>query len=337
MGQPTPERSTSVASFFGSSGLVPSSTSPTGFRLSDLLFKNRGRSGGPALSAPVGALEIDQMATRLRRMRSGVLTWARVVDGWTRHNMPAGPSRGGYRWRPTFVTLTYAASDSWEPKQISRFLACVSEWARRQGERIPYVWTLELQERGAPHYHLILWVPRHLMLPKPDKRGWWPWGSSRIGGKDKRGGAVMEVSRPVAYMAKYVSKGEASIGAHTLPKGARICGRGGLPRASDEAREARWWRMPKWLRDALPLEGGVLAKRCRPEWRVRDALGRLTTWVTERGESLLRREWASFDGVLEMVHAAGELIASPWRSAFCRVTGRVYCWRVDHVEVHCAG
>lgn len=272
-----------------SSGLVPSSTSHTQGFCSRLK------------PAPDGAFEIDAFAGRMKRMRAGVMTWSRVCTEW------AGLS--GKRYRPTFLTLTYAAVDGWEPKHISRFLACLNEWARRQRERIPYVWTVELQERGAPHYHLILWVPRRLMLPKPDKRGWWPHGSSRIGGKKRKGGGVMEIMRPVAYIAKYCSKGADSCAALPLPKGIRISGRGGLPRASEQAREARWWSLPKWLRDAIPLDLRVLARRASVVFggaRVTGAGGRLIAWVSELGEAF----------------------ESPWASRWCPVLRRLSIWRV---------
>lgn len=280
MGQGTP-----AASEASALGLVPSGTSPT--------------RGLPALvfQPPAGAFVIDQEAARMRRMRSGVLTWARLSDEWT--------ATTGRRWWSCMVTLTYGPSASWEPRHISQFLACVAEWARRQGIRLPYTWVMELTKAGVPHYHVLLWVPRGYRLPKPDRRGWWPHGSTRI----------EQARSAVGYVAKYVSKGWGPEALHALPKGARISGRGGLPRCSEQRREAQWWRLPGWLREYLPLDRARipsmlgLARRCPAALRARlhDGTGRLTSWITE----------------------AGELLASPWVARFCIATRRVYCWRVS--------
>lgn len=236
------------------------------------------------------------MASRLRRMRTGVLTWARVANEWT--------ATTGRRWWSCMVTLTYGPSASWEPRHISHFLSCVAEWARRRGIRLPYTWVMELTQAGVPHYHVLLWVPRGYRLPKPDSRGWWSHGSTRI-----------EAARnAVGYVAKYVSKGWGADALLTLPKGARISGRGGLPKSSPQRREAVWWRLPSWLREYLPLDRARdrsmlgLARRAAPALRARldDGTGRLTSWITE----------------------AGELLASPWVARFCSVTRRTFVWRI---------
>jgi hypothetical protein len=148
----------------------------------------------------------------------------------------------GHRFWPCFVTLTYADGDTWAPNHIRSFLDNLRHWSHRRGIRkLRYVWTAELQDRGAVHYHLILWVPHHVRrLPMPDSSGWWPHGSSRI-----------ERARDaVAYVAKYVSKGgevDQDGCLKALPKGARLHGSGGLSGASRAIRS--WWMGPQWLRD----------------------------------------------------------------------------------------
>lgn len=42
-----------------------------------------------------------------------------------------------------------------------------------------YIWVLEAQERGVPHYHLILVLPKGVSIKFPDKSNW-HWGSSNI-------------------------------------------------------------------------------------------------------------------------------------------------------------
>jgi len=264
-------------------GLVLSSTSHTvGFP--DRLF-----------TPPSGALAIDAEAARLKRMRAGVMTWARVC---TEH---CGSS--GRRWRALFVTLTYADSGSWAPKQISSFLMTVSAWARRSGFAIPYVWTMELQKRGAPHYHLILWVPHGVYLPKPDQRRWWVHGSTNV---------VPVKGAAAPYIAKYVSKGpDASGTRHELPKGSRVFGKGGLPRASLAARVARWWAQPAWTRENAPLSALTLA-----------------SGLARRVSAAFRKAWQSSDPCPSFISEAGELLFSPWRSSWCPVRRQLFVWRV---------
>lgn len=294
-------------------GLVSSSTSSGDDRVS------------AALRVPAGAVELDAVAGRMKRMRAAVLTWARISDQWT--------AKTGYRYRPLFVTLTYAAGDAWEPKAISDYLKRLDSWKHSMQRKhgctihIPYVWTLELQKRGAPHYHLVVWLPSFLYLPKPDElftltsrsgrvrvcSPMWPWGDSQT---------VVIKWGAVPYIAKYVSKGPLEQGqAHELPTGARVHGTGGVPRQSIESREARWWRLPAWLRDALPLSSLTmvtgLARRSVQVFKAKvrePRTGRFAAFFSE----------------------AGELFASPWAVRFCRITGRTFIWRIDDVSRTCA-
>lgn len=170
---------------------------------------------------------VDRVASRLRRMRRATLTAAKEVE--------ARSLRPGFRkpWA-VGVTLTYRDGSDWNGRQISDCIKRVSQWAARRGIVVPYVWVAELQKRGAVHYHAIFWVPRGFTLPKPDKQGWWPHGSTRI--ELLRCGA--------AYASKYASKGEDG---RRFPKGLRLHGRGGLD--ASERMAVRWWCLGKWVRD----------------------------------------------------------------------------------------
>ena len=139
----------------------------------------------------------------------------------------------GFRVVPMMLTLTYTEAWLWDPLQVSRLIADVREWCRRRGWNPAYVWVMELQQRGAPHYHVIFWMRADLYLPKPDKRGWWPYGMTH----------VTRARRPVGYLLKYVSKLQTQF---SFPRGARIHGRGGL--SQDERMTVRWWVMPRYQR-----------------------------------------------------------------------------------------
>jgi hypothetical protein len=131
------------------------------------------------------------------------------------------------------LTLTYRPDVEWAPGQISEVVRHIRQYLKRRGIPMRQVWVQEFTKKGRPHYHMLLWLPLGLTLPKPDKRGWWPYGMTKI----------EWAKNAVGYIAKYASKGDSL----SLPaKGARMHGNGGL---TDEAlQEQRWWKLPSWLR-----------------------------------------------------------------------------------------
>lgn len=207
-------------------GLVPSKTSVT----------------APAILDPADGrieIEVDQLAQRSRRMRKSIITGARL------HVEEA--SKGSHRGRWCMVTATYADGRDCSPRDISGLVGAFRRYFNRAGAAkrhgaMRYLWTLELTKRKRPHYHLLVWLPNGFRFPKPDKRGWWPHGMTRI-----------EVARnAVGYLAKYASKFTAEAAAY-LPKGFRTHAVGGL--GDESKRELRWWKAPTDAREAL----GVLA------------------------------------------------------------------------------
>jgi len=99
---------------------------------------------------------------------------------------------------------------------------------------VRYQWVLELTRAGVPHYHLLLWVPRGLSVPKPDKAGWWRHGLTR----------VERARRPVGYLVKYTSKGLGDSCTGEIPRGARLFG---CANVGDERHEVKRARLPAWL------------------------------------------------------------------------------------------
>lgn len=191
-------------------------------------------------SAASQAVRIHTQQTRLIRLKKGVMTTARLVN-----DRLAAES---IRWRPVMVTLTYADSDGWAPDHISQFINRVQMFAKRRGFKLPYVWVMELQKRGAPHYHVLFWIPARLYFPKADRQGWWVHGSTRID----------RVKNAVGYVAKYASKLQSKDGVE-MPRGARIHGVGGINK--HEKRVVAWWKLPKDLRQGD--EGSVFWRRAK--------------------------------------------------------------------------
>lgn len=229
---------------------------------------------------------VDPQGSRLKKMRSGILTAAGLIV--------ARLGASGQRWKPAMVDLTYADADAFDPRQLSGLMKHIREWAKRRGlPPLPYVWVLERGEkRGRLHYHLLIWLPKGVTLPKPDKQGWWPWGHTRIAW----------ARRAVGYLAKYATKGPRDGSGPFFPKGARIHGKGGL--TAVERSQCAWWRAPAWVKQAWPrwedqprpAPGGGWVSRVLGDWLpspwklVGFDLGRpVIEWDPARGLAILGR------------------------------------------------
>lgn len=210
-------------------GFIPSSTSQTASRKELLL-------------CPVEA--------RLKQMKKSVLNSARLLRA----------SLEGGSYRMAMVTLTYRKVGEWRPNHMSAFMDHVRTYMKRRFDlRTRYVWVAELQERGAVHYHCLIWLPKGVTLPKPDKRGWWPHGMTR----------VEWAKKAIGYLTKYVSKLQSKTVA--FPRGLRICGSGGLD--ADGRNERAWWRLPNYVREVWgiadcvrPAVGGGFVAKASGEW-----------------------------------------------------------------------
>lgn len=175
-------------------------------------------------------IRVDREASRLKRLRCSVLTAARL-------HVQERP-----RWRVLMLTLTYRPDVQWAPGQVSSVVRHIRQWLARKGHDMRFVWVQEFTKKGKPHYHMLIWLPLGLSLPKPDKQGWWPHGFTRI----------EWAKNAVGYIAKYASKGDSL----ALPaKGARMHGNGGLTGCA--LVEQRWWKLPGWLRHRVKPSDGV--------------------------------------------------------------------------------
>ena len=181
---------------------------------------------------------------------------------------------GSGRVVPWLVTLTYAEVDGWGRKHVSEYMNCVRKWGARNGFVVPYAWVAELQKRGAVHYHVVVWLPVRMQLPKADKAGWWRYGMSQR----------VRAQKPVGYLLKYATKGDGG----TFPRGLRLYGYGGLTGAG---RAVRYWLcLPGWVH-----------QRARSFRRVTRLPGGL--WVAEDTGEVWRSPWefVRFDADSQMV------------------------------------
>jgi hypothetical protein len=175
-------------------------------------------------------MRIDREASRLKRLRCSVLTAARLHV------------KQKARWKVAMLTLTYAPQHDWAAFQVSDLVRHIRKYLARKGIEMRYVWVQEFTKKGRPHYHLLLWLPLGITLPKPDKRGWWPFGFTKI-----------EWARnAIGYIAKYASKADSL---HPPARGARMHGNGGV--TGDDLLEQRWWKLPTWCRALADVQDRV--------------------------------------------------------------------------------
>lgn len=155
---------------------------------------------------PINSLENLNLIRRVKRMHRSVRA---VID----QNNADTPIEMGLN-RCAFITLTYRPDAEWEKRQITQVQKCYQEWGRRRDIIISLVWVLELTKKGTPHYHMLLWLPKGITPPMPDKQGWWKHGMSN----------ATWLKKPSRYIAKYFSKSASKDGLYAFPKGARLFG-----------------------------------------------------------------------------------------------------------------
>lgn len=142
-----------------------------------------------------------------------------------------------------FVTPTYVGVDDWKADHISAALHLYRQWCTSHGYRCRYIWVGELQQRGAVHYHLLVWLPRGVQMPKWDlahtlasgkvKPAFWQHGWTN----------TQRAKAGVGYLMKYLSKlGELT----RFPKGMRLYGVGGLCQTGRVVRA--WYNLPEWAK-----------------------------------------------------------------------------------------
>jgi hypothetical protein len=189
---------------------------------------------------------VDAAEARLKRVRHATMTSARLLEV----DMVV-MRRGGFRWQAWMTGFTYRPGELWRARDISDCLRQMRRYVRARGVPFLYVWVAEIQEQRAAlrpgdlvkgtvlHYHLVVWLPHRMSLPKADKQGWWRHGST----------SRSVARRPVGYVMKYASKGGCL---DYVPSGARMTGFGGLSKPGRS--ERAWWMSPAWVRDRWTQE-----------------------------------------------------------------------------------
>jgi hypothetical protein len=141
---------------------------------------------------------------------------------------------------PCFVTLTYPAVYSGDPKVWKRHLDNFIKRLARKFPNVAGVWKLEPQKRGAPHFHLMIWGAPYVDLLQFVPMAWYEvvgsndgnhllWHMGALGNGNKHCVQQVEKVRGVFwYASKYMSK--------------EVSGWGDV---------GRWWGV--FFRERLPL------------------------------------------------------------------------------------
>jgi len=208
-----------------------------------------------------------------------------------------------HRWYAAMITATYTDDAFWSPNDIGKLTRSIQKYAWRKWRVVvPYVWVIETTKKGRPHYHVMVWLPSGKRLPMPDRQGWWPHGMTSIDGKSRNKGKGQKnpVRSAVAYLVKYASKANSEC---PFPRGARICGKGGLTPVN--RLKMAWRGLPEYVRDQLGLHdrptrvrGGGFAPRSFAEY-VTDSV-----WSWGKRDYVVRGYWQAVDPLV--------VIESPW-------------------------
>lgn len=214
---------------------------------------------------------------RLKRLQKTVRVSAQVIQEHLQNK--------GYRFKTAMVTLTYRDDVVWTAKQVTSYIKCVREWARRKGITVHYVWVLELTKKGRPHYHVMWWLPKGVSMPKADKQGWW-----------KHGFTKSEWARsPVGYLCKYTSKGVDKESWGKIPRGSRLHGNGGFNAPLRLVKA--WYCAPAWVRAIISFNDKA-RKKGRYWVNVRSGMGIQSPYSYSWQDRTLR--WIGFSDPVDI-------------------------------------
>lgn len=215
---------------------------------------------------------------RLKRLQKTVRVSAQVIQENLQDNHVPH--------KTAMVTLTYRPDVEWSAKQITGYIKCVMQWAKRRGYSIYYVWVLELTKKGRPHYHVMWWLPRGVTMPKADKIRWWSHGMTKS-----------EWARsPVGYLCKYTSKGIDPKSVGKIPPRARLHGNGGFTAALKLVKA--WHCAPAWVKELISLSDKT-RKKGRYWVNLRSGMGIASPYVFDWLGRTLR--WVGFSDPVDVL------------------------------------
>lgn len=183
---------------------------------------------------------------------------------------------------PLFVTLTYPGTFPVDPKDWKRHIDTFSKRFCRRFPNAGFIWKLEPQKRGAPHFHLLAWdssltpVEFYAYLKNWIKTAWY----EVVGSGDERhlrAGTGVEIVRSfqgvMYYASKYMSKAvDGEVWGHP-GRWWGVVGRTNIPYAE---KLVAWLcsgdvnALIRWIQDFRNLE----RRPCNSRWAVVEAPGK---------------------------------------------------------------
>lgn len=122
--------------------------------------------------------------------------------------------------KATFVTLTYHHGHESDTRKAIKDFMTFLQYLRDTTPGVNYIWRLEMQKRGAPHFHLILFFPAALKnielgpLSRRLSKSWNRIADPTSKAHKKYGCKVEEVHssrKCFAYLSKYIAKESAEV------------------------------------------------------------------------------------------------------------------------------
>jgi len=116
---------------------------------------------------------------------------------------------------PVFITLTYHHGHKKNPRIAVKHLNTWLQHIRNRVPRFFYIWRLELQKRGAPHFHIICFFEKGNLLLEDDafisdlERAWHRIADPKSRAHRKFGfkkESLSSYKKAFAYLSKYVAK-----------------------------------------------------------------------------------------------------------------------------------
>jgi hypothetical protein len=158
-------------------------------------------------------------------------------------------------YMPKFLTLTYPEAYPESPAVVMKHLAALRRAFERKYGKFPAPWRKELQRRGAPHFHLLLFLEAKVSLLWL-RRTWYRIVASGDAKHFKQGVHITRCKN-VRQVRSYVSKYMAKTTVDSLSPGEST---------------GRWWGV--WNKALLPRHKATVALSAKQRFAARRVIGK---------------------------------------------------------------
>jgi len=107
----------------------------------------------PVIGMDGEIIAYTQLKKKRKKCRGKIKNFSRA----SRNRLMMKMSKLNRNKTPYFLTLTYPSSWPSVRETKIHLSSFIKRLKRRYGDDLGYIWKLEFQKRGAPHYHLFLW------------------------------------------------------------------------------------------------------------------------------------------------------------------------------------